>query len=313
MISIIIVGRNDDYGRNFAGRLFSTLDYNTQKLEQIGCVYEIIFVEWNPLEGRPLLSYKIVERFKKSFCYVVDNSIHRYVAGNKYIDVYEYHAKNIGAKQAKGDWLMITNPDVFLGKKIIDFLASGNFDNQTLYRAGWVNIKNEADIDDQDLEDSYKDDIPPYNCASGDFIFVKKSLFDLMGGYREDFNFTEHHKDSILCLTIFAQTKKVYKIGNIYHFDHDRSHNFKRIINYAFWRVPRIHQTSYGHADIAYAQKISDRIYKLKLNEELNNKIKFKVIPYPRCPFKYNLLAQTFVRRLKKLCACAFHKNSAFV
>ena len=54
MISIILVGRNDNYGGNFEDRLFSTLDYNSRALSERGIEHEIVFVEWNPVPDEPL-------------------------------------------------------------------------------------------------------------------------------------------------------------------------------------------------------------------------------------------------------------------
>jgi hypothetical protein len=45
MISIILAGRNDNYGGNFENRLFSTLTYNLEQLDKAGVDYEVIFVE----------------------------------------------------------------------------------------------------------------------------------------------------------------------------------------------------------------------------------------------------------------------------
>jgi hypothetical protein len=287
MISIVLVGRNDNYGGNFESRTFSTLSHNVLKLEERGIDYEIIFVEWNPVFGQPLLSNKINAKFEKSTCYVVGNSIHRHIGRNKHIKVYEYHGKNVGAKHAKGDWLLITNPDVFFGKEVIDFLASEKFDAKTLYRAGWINIKNESDVDNTNLKDQTKDDQSPFTRASGDFVFIKKDLFDLVGGYREDLAFTNTHKDSIFCLTVFDQTHQTSKIGNIYHLDHKRDNNKKRRVGYNLFKVPRTHQEKYGHEDISNLKKISKRVYKLSLKKRLMLKGIVKTLPNPKALFKF--------------------------
>ena len=108
MISIVIVGRNDNYGGDFEDRLLATARYNLDELEKRGIEVELIFVEWNPLADRPLLSERIAATFSRARCIVVDAAVHRLISQNRYIKVFEYHAKNVGAKRAKGDWLLLT-------------------------------------------------------------------------------------------------------------------------------------------------------------------------------------------------------------
>ena len=62
MLSIVLCGKNDNYGGHFDQRLILTLKYNLKQLKEKGVETEIIFVEWNPLPDRPLLS----EHFSKS-------------------------------------------------------------------------------------------------------------------------------------------------------------------------------------------------------------------------------------------------------
>ena len=75
MISIVFVGRNDNYGGDFEKRLFDTVTYNTNLLEQAGIDYELIFVEWNPKVLRRLLSKKIARRYPRARCYGGDRPI----------------------------------------------------------------------------------------------------------------------------------------------------------------------------------------------------------------------------------------------
>ena len=106
MISIVIVGRNDNYGGDFEGRLFATTQYNLDALATRGIANELIFVEWNPLPDRPLLSHKVASAFEQAHCIVVDGVVHRHVSRNRHIAVFEYHAKNVGARRASGRWLL---------------------------------------------------------------------------------------------------------------------------------------------------------------------------------------------------------------
>ncbi len=289
MISIIFVGRNDKYGGNFEKRLFATVGHNVNQLDKTGVDYEIIFVEWNPLLLRRLLSKKIARKFPKAKCYVVHHLVHRYICANRHIKVYEYYAKNIAAKYARGQWLLLMNPDDFLGRDIIEFLAKGQFDEQTLYRSGWINIVDYNDVDNPALEDQTKDDTPPYTIYSGDFVFCTRKLFESAGGYREDLPFTCTHKDSIFCFTTYEITRKARKIGNVYHVKHRHNRSRKRRIKYDLFKVPLIRQKTFGLSEITEKKQIADRIYKLQLIKPLCIRAIFKFLPEPKVPEAYKI------------------------
>jgi len=174
VISIVFVGRNDNYGGDFEQRLLSTAHHNMRRLTERGVEAELIFVEWNPIEEEPLLSEKVATAIPQARCFVVDGLVHRLISGNRHLKVFEYQAKNIGARQARGDWLLLMNPDNFFGDDILDFLQTGDFDPGTFYRAGWIDIESETDVNRTDLTDFYAYDAPPYPAALGDFFFCAK-------------------------------------------------------------------------------------------------------------------------------------------
>ena len=287
MISIVFVGRNDNYGGDFEKRLFNTVTYNVNLLEGAKIAYELIFVEWNPVLLRRLLSKKIARRYPRARCYVVHRDVHRYICENRYIAVYEYYAKNIGAKYAYGDWLILMNPDDYLGAGIIELLARDDFDEQMLHRSGWINIKNEKDVENHSLEDNTKNDMPPYCNHSGDFVLCSRKLFETIGGYREDLAFTNCHKDSIFCLTAYELTRKACKIGNVYHVNHKRNNKRKRRLNFNLWKVPRIPQSKYGLSDVIIEEKLTDRVTRLCLKEPLRKQADKKILPRPFVPEAY--------------------------
>jgi len=265
MISVVIVGRNDNYGGDFETRLFATAHHNFREFERRGIEAELIFVEWNPLSDRALLSQDVAAAFPQARCFVVDGSVHRLISQNRYIKVFEYHAKNVGAKRARGDWLLLTNPDNFFGKDVLDFLQAGAFNPDTFYRAGWIEIDDESDVDRTDLIDVHATDRRPYCRASGDFIFCAKSLFERVGGFREDLTFTNTHKDSILCQAFFDLTKKVRKVGTTYHLKHARDEQSKRRVQYNWKKVDRSPQGTFGLSGYCVETSIGSRITELGL------------------------------------------------
>jgi hypothetical protein len=54
-LSIVLTGRNDEYGVDFQDRFLRTLSFNHRELVARGVSFEVVFVEWAPMPGRPLL------------------------------------------------------------------------------------------------------------------------------------------------------------------------------------------------------------------------------------------------------------------
>ena len=61
MLSVIVAGRNDDYGKDFKERLFRTAFHNCGLLQAAGIDFEYILAEWNPVPGNDV-TFNIRER-----------------------------------------------------------------------------------------------------------------------------------------------------------------------------------------------------------------------------------------------------------
>ncbi len=63
MLEIVITGRNDDFGgADFFDRLCAAAEHNHRLLEREGVAHCYTLVEWNPIEGRPLLIDRVRAR-----------------------------------------------------------------------------------------------------------------------------------------------------------------------------------------------------------------------------------------------------------
>ena len=91
-ISLVVVGRNDNYGGDFSDRLRSTIDWNYSHLPNP----ELIYVEWNTIPDRPSDTEWISKRYPNSKCFIVPNEIHQQICTNPKIPMMEYFAKNMG-------------------------------------------------------------------------------------------------------------------------------------------------------------------------------------------------------------------------
>ena len=180
---------------------------------------------------------------------------------------------------------------------MLDFLETGRFDPDTLYRAGWIDIADGSHVNDPDLSDVHADNPEPYCGSSGDFIFCSASLFNRVGGFREDLTFTNTHKDSIFCWSAFDQTGRIRKIGNTYHLNHDRPGHFSRRIEYRWQKVSRRRQKSSGLDDGSVISATSDRITKLTLPDHLLQIAQDKQPVEPKVPRPYRLKRPSLFRQ----------------
>ena len=99
-LSIVATGRNDDFGGDFNGRFFRALDFNHRQLAAAGIAHEFVFVEWRPLDRRPLLASLLADEFADVTslslrCFVVDPAYHDALSLNPRLQFQEFIAKNV--------------------------------------------------------------------------------------------------------------------------------------------------------------------------------------------------------------------------
>jgi len=138
-ISFVVVGRNDNYGYRFLERFQIFLDSLTYLCEKYRLDSELIVVEWNP----PMNTKKLYDvlKIKRNRKYLdirfleVPNKIHNTLERSNKIPLFEYIGKNVGIRQARGEFILITNPDMIISDEIIREISDKKLDGNTLYRA----------------------------------------------------------------------------------------------------------------------------------------------------------------------------------
>jgi len=222
-ISIVVVGRNDNYGGNFSRRLEVTLDWNLSKIP----VSELIYVEWNNIPERESDCEWITKKYPNSRCYIVSNEIHKKISTNPNIPLLEYHAKNVGIRRAKYDWILLVNADVFLGLDVINNLKRLN--KKYVYGSHYINIEwNGEDITEKHLVNnihakSYCPANEKMENVVGNFILTHKDNWLKMTGYDERLTNVRIGVDrNGLCQLLYNGCKPMI-IGHHYHLDHKES------------------------------------------------------------------------------------------
>jgi hypothetical protein len=141
-LSIVVAGRNDNYGGDFNLRLQNFINWNSKLLEDYGISSEIILVNWNPVEQNPSLNNLL--KFPTTLKHVtiriinVPNKIHQSFIDPKTrftVPLFEFIAKNVGILRSRGEYILCTNADVLIHPAIVKFIAENRLNKNTFYRA----------------------------------------------------------------------------------------------------------------------------------------------------------------------------------
>ncbi|MGE3949415.1 MAG: hypothetical protein AB7H86_22305 [Blastocatellales bacterium] len=220
-ITAVMVGRNDDYMADFAQRLRATIEWNLKYLAR-----EAIFVEWNPPADRPLLGPGLTERFPNLRVYVVPESLHQSVCDNPKLPVMEYHAKNVGIRRAKTDWIIATNADVAFSAEVILAMKELASDEKQVLTAQRIDIPwREFRTDGIGILDNirYRRIIPYAWEGTGDFQMASRTLWHSARGYDE--NMLKHRIGCDIRGThqLIKHGAYINRIGRILHLAHPTS------------------------------------------------------------------------------------------
>ena len=233
-LSIVLTGRNDDFGSDFNGRLFRAFEFNHRELTARGITHEFIFIEWRPIQGKPWLAEILAERYPDLVphaltSYVADVAYHDALSLNPRLQFQEFIAKNIGIRRASGSFILTTNTDVYLGREVLDFLARRALEPGVLYRVPRIDLKDGIDSDALDwhvLEDERNYDTinhiqpPCFTNGSGDFLLLDRDSYLMLRGFNEVYRVAKIHMDGNFCikaysagLTLRPLDSPVYHVG----------------------------------------------------------------------------------------------------
>jgi hypothetical protein len=138
-ISFVVTTRNDNYGGNLLHRTKVFLNAQLELWKKHGLDAELIIVEWNPPEDQP--------RFKDALTWPtcldpetiriieVPGQIHRQFPNSDKIPLFEHIGRNVGVRRARGEYVLVTSPEVLYNEDLIKFLTSRRLSPDCFYRA----------------------------------------------------------------------------------------------------------------------------------------------------------------------------------
>jgi hypothetical protein len=233
-LSIVVTGRNDNYGGDFNERFFTALRFNYERLSERGVACEVVFVEWNPVPDRPhlsdVLAHECPDVAPSLRCYVVAPRYHPALTQNPSIGYLEFVAKNVGVRRASAPFVLVTNTDVFLGREIVDAIATGKVAPGTVYRAARYDIKMGADRSHlawdalEDPTNHVRRPVlrpPLFTGGSGDFMLAERRIFHDLRGYNEVYRMARAGPDVNFLVKAHGAGVPIADIGGpVYHFNH---------------------------------------------------------------------------------------------
>ena len=245
-VSIVVTARHDNYGGDVSGRIVAPLEFNAARLSEHGIPYEVVLVEWDPIPGRPTLSEVLADRLQAA----TNSAVRRIVVAPEYqraltqnprAGYMEYLAKNVGIRRATAPFVLVSNIDILLGRKVVEALANGGLKPRTIYRAARHDIK--LGVDQTGLSwESLEDPVnhvhrsvlrpPLYSHGSGDFMLADRETFHLLRGFNEVYRVARAGIDQNLLAKAHGAGYSIEEIpGPVYHINHVGSFRISRGVN----------------------------------------------------------------------------------
>jgi hypothetical protein len=245
-LSIVVTGRNDNYGGDFNERFFSALRFNYERLTERGVACEVVLVEWNPIPDRPTLSELLVREFPDLAAnafrpFVVAPEYHAAFTQNPQLGYLEYVAKNVGIRRAASPFVLVTNTDVFIGREAVDAIATGQIAPGAIYRAARYDLKMGADrshIAWDALEEPANHvrrpvlQPPLFTGGSGDFVLADRDTFNSLRGFNEVYRVARAGVDVNFLVKAHGAGVPIKDIGGpVYHVNHVGSFRISKTLH----------------------------------------------------------------------------------
>ena len=146
-LSIVIAGRNDNYGGDFNQRLQNTLDWINHWVNHFRLPTEIVFANYNPVDDNAaieeMIKFPARTEFISTRIIEVSNEIHELLVEEelrKPVPFFEFIAKNAGIRRANGKFILCTNADVVFDPQIFEFMSKQNLEEGVFYRSTRVDF-----------------------------------------------------------------------------------------------------------------------------------------------------------------------------
>ncbi len=266
-VASVFAGRNDDFVADNEARIRAVIEWNSRVLSD-----EVIFVEWNPLPDRALLSPELTKDYPNLRCFVVPNELHNEICTNPRMPVMEYFAKNVGIRRALSDYICATNSDILWDENVgrMRSLLSPElvfrtrrielqWDGHTTAQAFLRNPQNRLEF-----RNGWRQ-VLDYGC--GDFTLAHRDLWHEARGYDETMKNERISCDGRGMLQLLELGGKQVHMGYHYHLWHQTTSSAKGNVSHGavfeYWKnLPYENSKNWGLGD-CQEEQIADRVWLL--------------------------------------------------
>lgn len=222
-VTVVFTGRNDDYVADNEARIRAMIEWNSHIFRS-----EMIFVEWNPLPDRPLLSTSLTRDYPQLRAYVVPPEIHAQLCTNPKIVVMEEFGKNVGLRRATTEYACITNCYILWDEDMRRMLWGLN--EKLVFRTRRIELRwNGEAVTKEYLSDprnrgEYRRGWRQELCyACGDFVLAPTKLWHRGRGYDESLRDVRINADGRGLMQLLKIGGKSAHMGHHYHIFHGAS------------------------------------------------------------------------------------------
>ena len=263
-IGLVVVGRNDDYTPDFAERLRATIEWHILHLAS-----EVVFVEWNPPADRDLLSLELAKKFSCLRAYVVPAEIHQAIASNARVPLLEFHAKNVGLRRARSEWLITTNADAVFGMDTIHSILHAPLSENVAWTAQRIEVpcrQGQARVALLDFL-SYQRINPYSQFGTGEFHLASQRLWQQVRGYDETLTGHRWLCDTRGIAQMLAHGAEVNRAGVVLHYAHPTSSSAGPLPHHgdaaSLDGLPYLNADNWGLSDCREAE-VTERVWRLE-------------------------------------------------
>jgi hypothetical protein len=144
-LTVVAASRNDDHGGDPLRRTQILINNFARQCEKYRLPAELIFVDWNPVAGRPGLAGVLQLPPEASYCQArvitVPAVLHDRFKYADRISFFQMIAKNVGIRRARGQFILATNIDIIFSDELMRFVSQQKLDPKKLYRVDRYDIQ----------------------------------------------------------------------------------------------------------------------------------------------------------------------------
>ncbi len=135
-VSIAFTNRNDGYGGDLEARIGKFIDYYAMYAQRWPGLFEFVICDWNPPQNAARLRDAFDWKKLGNVLHVeVPPEVHARIAGPGARQMLDYIGRNVAARRARGEFVLVINQDIFVSKSIMRLIRKRRLQRGCFYRA----------------------------------------------------------------------------------------------------------------------------------------------------------------------------------